>query len=171
MTETTKGTMLILHLLVNTKDAMGANAVNTMAEAVAPMVELITEGKVNLRIISNLADRRLVRVRARFKNETIGGGTKANPVASLSLKIMNVQSAEELAGVIAATGLAQNFAALKALATDGIQKGHMALHGRNLAAMAGANENLIDIIVKRAIEDGNVSYDHILAIKNEIQEE
>lgn len=59
MTETTKGTMLILHLLVNTKDAMGANAVNTMAEAVAPMVELITEGKVNLRIISNLADRRL----------------------------------------------------------------------------------------------------------------
>ncbi|WP_269410279.1 hypothetical protein [Lentibacillus daqui] len=98
MTETTKGTMLILHLLVNTKDAMGANAVNTMAEAVAPMVELITEGKVNLRIISNLADRRLVRVRARFKNETIGGGTKANPVASLSLKIMNVQSAADLPG-------------------------------------------------------------------------
>lgn len=252
--------MVILHILVDTKDAMGANAVNTMAESVAPLIESITAGDVNLRIISNLADKRLVRVRARFKKESIGGaqvvtdiisayqladidpyraathnkgimngisavvlatgndtraieagahayaartgqyrslthwernsegdlvgtmevpmavgivggGTKSNPVSNLTLKILGVQTAEELAGIIAATGLAQNFGGLKALATEGIQKGHMALHARNLASMAGAEDSLIDKIVKRAVEDQDVRYDHILEIKNEIQGE
>lgn len=252
--------MVILHILVDTKDAMGANAVNTMAESVAPLIESITDGVVNLRIISNLADKRLVRVRARFKKESIGGtevvndvinafefadvdpyraathnkgimngisavvlatgndtraieagahayasrtgryrslthwektsegdlvgtmevpmavgivggGTKSNPVSNLTLKILGVQTAEELAGIIAATGLAQNFGGLKALATEGIQKGHMALHARNLASMAGAQDNLIDEIVERAVKDQDVRYDHILEIKNTLQGE
>ncbi|ASK62471.1 hydroxymethylglutaryl-CoA reductase, degradative [Virgibacillus phasianinus] len=247
--------MIVLHLLVDTRDAMGANAVNTMAEAVAPLIESITHGRVNLRIISNLADKRLVRVRGEFKRETIGGakvvndiieaykladvdpyratthnkgimngisavvlatgndtraieagahayaarsgryrslthweknhegdlvgtmeipmavgivggGTKSNPVANLALKVLGVKTAEELAGIIAATGLAQNFGGLKALATEGIQKGHMALHARSLALMAGADESNIDAIVERAVQDQDVRYDHILAIIN-----
>ncbi|TCP27837.1 3-hydroxy-3-methylglutaryl-coenzyme A reductase [Scopulibacillus darangshiensis] len=251
--------MVILHLLVDTKDAMGANAVNTMAESLAPMIESITKGKVNLRIISNLADKRLVRVRALFKKETvggpdvvnniisayelaevdpyraathnkgimngisavvlatgndtraieagahayaartgryrslshweankegdlvgsmeipmavgtIGGGTKSNPIASLALKILNVHTAEELSGVIAATGLAQNFAGLKALSTEGIQKGHMALHARNLATMAGAEDSIIDDIVQQAVREKDVRYDRILEIKNTIMQ-
>lgn len=252
--------MVILHLLVDTKDAMGANAVNTMAESVAPLIESITDGDVNLRIISNLADKRLIRVRARFQKELIGGeqavndiisayqlanidpyraathnkgimngisavvlatgndtraieagahayaartgqyhslthweknsegdlvgtleipmavgivggGTKSNPVSNVTLKILGVQTAEELAGIISATGLAQNFGGLKALATEGIQRGHMALHARNLASMAGAADSLIDEIVNRAVKDQDVRYDHILKIKNTLQGE
>jgi hydroxymethylglutaryl-CoA reductase len=257
--ETRGELMVVVHLLVDTKDAMGANAVNTMAESVAPfIIEKITGGKVNLRIISNLADHRLVRVRATFKkgslggaqvvddiinatefansdpyraathnkgimngisavvlatgNDTraieagahayaarsgqyrsltqweknadgdlvgsmeipmavgiVGGGTKSNPVAGLAVKILGIKTAEELAGVIAATGLAQNLGAIKALATEGIQKGHMALHARNLAAMAGADDSLIDEIVKQAVKDKDVRYDHILEIKKSLQ--
>lgn len=211
--------MVVLHILVDTKDAMGANAVNTMAESVVPMIESIADGNANLSILSNLADKRLIRVRARFKkysiggsqvvddiisayqfadidpyraathnkgimngisavvlatgNDTraieagahayaartgryrslthwektskgdlvgtmeipmavgiVGGGTKSNPVSNLALKILGVETAEELAGIIAATGLAQNFGAIKALVTEGIQKGHMNLHAR-----------------------------------------
>ena len=211
--------MVVLHILVDTKDAMGANAVNTMAESVVPMIESITDGNANLSILSNLADKRLIRVRAHFKKDSIGGsqvvddiicayqfadidpyraathnkgimngvsavvlatgndtraieagahayaartgryrslthwektsngdlvgtmeipmavgivggGTKSNPVSNLALKILGVETAEELAGIIAATGLAQNFGAIRALVTEGIQSGHMKLHAR-----------------------------------------
>ncbi|WP_047154012.1 hydroxymethylglutaryl-CoA reductase, degradative [Aneurinibacillus tyrosinisolvens] len=256
--KTTNQSMLIMHLLVDTKDAMGANAVNTMAEAVAPLVESITSGRVVLRIISNLADRRLVRARAVFStdelggpevvkdiinayefadfdpyraathnkgimngisavvlatgNDTraveagahayaagtgryrsltrweinkdgnlvgtielpmavgiIGGATKSHPTARVALKILDINTAEELAGCIAAIGLAQNLGALRALASEGIQKGHMALHARNLAMMAGANEKDIDRIVEQAIREKDVRYDRILELTKQLQ--
>jgi len=256
--ERSKEPMLVLHLLVDTRDAMGANAVNTMAEAVAPYIEEVTGGRVVLRIISNLADRRLVRARAVFSTEElggaevvaniirayefaecdpyratthnkgvmngitavvlatgndtraveagahayaavsgryrsltrwelnregnlvgtlelpmavgiVGGATKSHPTARLALKIMDVQTAEDLAGCIAAVGLAQNLAALRALATDGIQRGHMALHARNLAMMAGATDEQIEAVVKQAILEKDVRYDRILALTKQLQ--
>lgn len=250
--------MLVIHLIVDTKDAMGANAVNTMAEAVSPTIETITGGKVVLRIISNLADRRLVRARATFSTEAlggkeivenivsafefadydpyraathnkgimngisavvlatgndtraveagahayasisgqyksltkweinadgnlsgsielpmavgiVGGATKTHPVAQAALKIMGVNSAQELAGCIAAAGLAQNAAALRALSAEGIQRGHMSLHARNLAVMAGAEKADIDRIVAQAVKEKDLRYDRILEITNAIQ--
>ncbi len=241
------GPMVITHLLVDVKDAMGANAVNTMAEAVAPYIEEITGGKVYLRIISNLADKRLVRAHcivpkdvlggeevvdgivlawafadadpyraathnkgimngvdavviatgndwraveagahsyaARWgvykplsvweKNENgdlvgtlempiqvgiVGGATKVHPLARVCLKILGVKTAKELAEVIGAVGLAQNLAALRALATEGIQKGHMKLHARNLAVMAGATGNLIDKVAEIMIKKGKITF-------------
>lgn len=255
---TTNQTMLIIHLIVDTKDAMGANAVNTMAESVTPTIETITAGKVVLRIISNLADLRLVRARAVFSAEAfggkeivenivsafefadfdpyraathnkgimngisavvlatgndtraveagahayasisgryrslskweinadgdlsgsielpmavgiVGGATKTHPVAQASLKIMNISSAEELAGCIAAAGLAQNAAALRALSAEGIQRGHMSLHARNLAVMAGAEKSEVDRIVAQAIEEKDLRYDRILEITKAVQ--
>lgn len=255
---TTSQIMLVIHLIVDTKDAMGANAVNTMAEAVSPTIETITGGKVVLRIISNLADRRLVRARAVFSTEAlggkeivenivsafefadfdpyraathnkgimngisavvlatgndtraveagahayasisghyksltkweinadgnlsgsielpmavgiVGGATKTHPVAQAALKIMDVNSAEELAGSIAAAGLAQNAAALRALSAEGIQRGHMSLHARNLAVMAGADKSDIDRIVAQAIKEKDLRYDRILEITKAIQ--
>ncbi|WP_144510277.1 hydroxymethylglutaryl-CoA reductase, degradative [Bacillus sp. FJAT-22090] len=255
---TTNQIMLVIHLIVDTKDAMGANAVNTMAEAVTPTIETITGGKVVLRIISNLADRRLVRARAVFSTEAlggkevvenivsafefadfdpyraathnkgimngisavvlatgndtraveagahayasisghyksltkweinvdgnlsgsielpmavgiVGGATKTHPVAQAALKIMGVSSAEELAGSIAAAGLAQNAAALRALSAEGIQRGHMSLHARNLAVMAGATKSDIDKIVAQAIKEKDLRYDRILEITKAIQ--
>ncbi len=243
------GSMVIAHLLVDVKDAMGANAVNTMAEAVAPYIEEITGGRVYLRIISNLADKRLVRARcivpkdvlggeeivdgivlawafadadpyraathnkgimngvdavviatandwraveagahsyaARWgvykplsvweKNDNgdlvgtlemplavgiIGGATRVHPVAQLSLKILGVKTAKELAEVIGAVGLAQNLAALRALATEGIQKGHMKLHARNIAVMAGATGDLIDKVAEILIKHGRIRFDY-----------
>ncbi len=231
------GPMVVTHLIVNVKDAMGANTVNTMAEAVAPYIEKITGGKVYLRIISNLADKRIVWARARIPKEAVGGeevvngvlnayafaeadpyraathnkgimngiiavavatgqdtraieagahayaakngrysslttwerdsrgdllgtielplavgvvggATKINPVAQVSLKILGVKTARELAEVMASVGLVQNLAALRALATEGIQRGHMALHARNIAAMAGAKGEEIDIVAE-----------------------
>ncbi|MDF2684341.1 MAG: hydroxymethylglutaryl-CoA reductase, degradative [Brevibacillus sp.] len=257
--ERAKQPMVVLHLLVDTRDAMGANAVNTMAEAVAPYIEEITSGRVVLRIISNLADRRLVRARAVFSTEElggkevvdniirayefaecdpyratthnkgimngisavvlasgndtraveagahayasvsgryrsltrwelnregnlvgtievpmavgiVGGATKSHPTARLGLKVMGIQNAEELAGAIAAVGLAQNLAAMRALAAEGIQKGHMALHARNLAMMAGAHDDQIDQIVKQAIQEKDVRYDRILELTKQLQE-
>jgi hydroxymethylglutaryl-CoA reductase len=245
--------MVVAHLLVDTKDAMGANAVNTMAEAIAPFIEEITGGSVVLRILSNLADERLVRARAVFENpfpdnpealrkfllayelaevdpyraathnkgimngitavvlatgndtraveagahayasvtgryrsltrwETdgnnniigtieipipvglVGGATASHPVAKAAIKILDVDTAEELAGIIAATGLAQNFAALRILAGEGVQKGHMKLHARNLAVMAGAKEEEIDQIVQMAAEQDAFSFDKIKQI-------
>lgn len=252
------GPMVIVHLLVDVKDAMGANAVNTMAEAVAPYIERITGGKVYLRILSNLADKRLVRARtvipkeaiggeevvdgiveayafaaadpyraathnkgimngvdavviatgndwraieagahsyaARFgkyeplsiweKNEKgdlvgtlempmavgiIGGATKVHPVAKLALKILGVKTAKELAEVIGAVGLAQNLAALRALATEGIQKGHMTLHAKNIAIMAGATGELIDIVAERMIREGKIRMDRAKEILEELR--
>jgi len=252
------GPMVITHLLVDVKDAMGANAVNTMAEAVAPYIEEITGGKVYLRIISNLADRRLVRAHcvvpkdvlggeevvdgivlawafadadpyraathnkgimngvdavviatgndwraveagahayaARWgaykplsvweKNENgdlvgtlempiqigiVGGATKVHPLAKVCLKILGVKTAKELAEVIGAVGLAQNLAALRALATEGIQKGHMKLHARNLAVMAGATGELIDKVAEIMIKKGKIRFHYAQEILEKLK--
>ena len=245
--ETIIGIMVVVHLYVDVRDAMGANAVNTMAEAVAPYLAEWTGGKVYLRIISNLADRRLVRSRVKvFKKDIgedtvdgivaasafadadpyraathnkgimngvvavalatgqdhraleagahsyaarwgiytslsiwekdgngdlvgtlempmpvglIGGAVKVHPIAKISLKILGVNTAKELAEIMGAVGLAQNFAALKALATEGIQKGHMKLHAKNIAVMAGAKGELIDKIAEDMIREGRIRFD------------
>ena len=246
--ETRGGTMVILHLIVDTQDAMGANAVNSMAESLAPKIEEWTGGRVNLRILSNLADRRLARARAVWNledlggeqvrddmlaaswfaeadpyraathnkgimngvsavalvtgNDTraleagahayasrsgrytslsrwetdgtgnlvgslempmavglIGGATRVHPIAKIALKILGVNKAEDLARVIAAVGLVQNYGALKALATTGIQKGHMALHSKNIAMMAGAVGDEVDLLAKRLVEIGKIRTD------------
>lgn len=245
---TIRGAMVIAELLVDCRDAMGANAVNTMAEAVAPMIEKITGGKVLLRIISNLATERLARAwtvvdkeevggeevvdgivdayafaaadpyRAATHNKgilngiiavalatcndhraieagahayaarsghysplsvweknedgdlvgsielplavgIIGGATKVHPVAKVALKILGVKTARELSEVMAAVGLAQNLAALRALAHEGIQRGHMSLHARNIAIMAGATGDLIDLIAERMVEERKIRMD------------
>lgn len=260
LVQTVKETVLVIHLLVDTKDAMGANAVNTMAESVSPLIEKITGGRVLLRIISNLADKRLVRARGVFSaeklggievvrnivrayefadadpyraathnkgvmngitavvlatgNDTraveagahayaartgryrpltswemdsegnlvgfielpmavgiIGGVTKTHPVAQAALKIMGVTSAEELAGIIAAVGLAENAASLRALSAEGIQAGHMRLHARNLAVMAGATKEIVDEVVQRAVAENDIRYDRILQIVQELHKQ
>lgn len=243
------GPMVVTHLLVDTGDAMGANAVNTMAEAVAPTIEKLTGGTVKLRILSNMADRRIARASATFTKEAIGGeevvdgvvaayafaaadpyraatsnkgimngidpvvvatgndwrgmeagvhsfcsrngrytsltrweknangdltgsieipapvgliggATKIHPGAQACVKILGVKTAAELAQVMAAVGLAQNFAAMRALATDGIQKGHMKLHARNLATVAGATNEQLDAVVAKMITDKKISVDY-----------
>lgn len=246
--ETRGGVMVITHLVVDTRDAMGANAVNTMAEQIAPLIAAWTGGRTNLRILSNLADRRLARARCTWRtadiggeavrdamieayhfadadpyraathnkgvmngidavvlasgNDTraveagahahaardghygslthwevtadgdlagsieipmavglVGGATKLHPTAKLALKILDVKSADELARIIAAVGLAQNFSAIKALATTGIQKGHMALHSQNIAMMAGAVGDEIDAVARVLVAQGKVRLD------------
>ena len=255
--KTRKGIMLIIHLLVNVLDAMGANVVNTMAEAVTPYIEELCKGKVYLRIVSNLAIHRLAKCKAKFDkdllggeevvkgivnayefaladpyratthnkgimngiialtlatgNDTraiesgahayaslngnyspltnfdidaegnligeikiplalgiIGGMTKIHPMARLNLKILGVKSAAELSQVAAAVGLAQNVAALRALAAEGIQRGHMALHSRNIAKLAGVPEDLIDQVAKKLVEDNNIRIDHAKEILKKI---
>jgi hydroxymethylglutaryl-CoA reductase len=250
------GPMIIAELLVDCRDAMGANAVNTMAEAVAPMIEKITKGKVYLRIISNLATERLARAwtvvarealggeevvdgiveayafaaadpyraathnkgilngiiavvlstcndhraveagahayaarSGRYssltvweKNEDgdlvgsielpmavgiIGGATKVHPIAKIALKILGVKSARELCEVLAAVGLAQNLAALRALAHEGIQRGHMSLHARNFAIMAGAAGDLIDMVAARMVKERKIRLDRAEEILTE----
>ena len=242
------GPMVIAELLVDCGDAMGANAVNTMAEAVAPLVERVSGGRVYLRIISNLADRRLAQARVTVAKEAvggadivdgiisayafaaadpyrcathnkgvmngvtavvlatgndtraieagahayasrsgqyspltrwnkdangdlvgeiempiavglIGGATAVHPVAKVAVKILGVKSARELAEIIAAVGLCQNLAALRALAAEGIQRGHMRLHARNLAATAGATGDVIDKIADKMIEEKRIRID------------
>jgi hydroxymethylglutaryl-CoA reductase len=246
--DTKRGPMVISHLLVDTRDAMGANAVNTMAEAIAPLIEQITGGRVLLRILSNLAVHRIARASAVFEKETIGGdavvdgilnawafaeadpfraathnkgimngiisvvqatgndtraieagahsyaarggrytslstyekdsdgnlvgslevpmavgivggATKTHPVARIALKIMDIKMAAELAQIIACVGLAQNFAALRALATEGIQRGHMGLHARNVATSAGATGELVDRVAEHMVKEGKVRAD------------
>jgi len=243
-----RGPMVITELIVSTGDAMGANAVNTMAEAVAPIVEKVTGGKVYLRIISNLADRRLVRASAVFEKEAvggeevvdgviyayafaesdpyrcathnkgimngviavalacgqdiraleagahsyaarnggykplttwekngegdlvgtlempmavglIGGAARVHPTAKAAIKVLGVKSATELANAMAAVGLAQNLAALRALAAEGIQRGHMKLHARNVAANAGATGDVIDLVAAKMIEEKRIRFD------------
>lgn len=245
--DTKAGYMLIVELHVDVRDAMGANAVNTMCEAVAPLIEELTGGQVLLRILTNLAVERLAWAEAVFDREAIGGGevvdailkaylfaaadpfraathnkgimngivavalatgndtraleagahayaarsgryeplstwwrtddghlagrvelpiavgivggaTAVHPVAKVARKILKVQSAVELAQVMAAVGLAQNFAALRALATEGIQRGHMKLHARSLAMAAGAKGSLVDQVASQMIREGEVSY-------------
>ena len=254
---TRKGVMLIIHLLVNVLDAMGANVVNTMAESVTPYIEELCEGKVYLRIVSNLAIHRLAKCKAKFDkallggeevvkgivnayefaladpyratthnkgimngitaltlatgNDTraiesgahayaslkgkyspltnfevdaegnligeikiplalgiIGGMTKLHPMARLNLKILGAKSAAELSQVAAAVGLAQNVAALRALAAEGIQRGHMALHSRNIAKLAGVPENLIDQVAKKLVKDNKIRIDYAKQILQKI---
>ncbi len=242
------GKMVIAELLVDCRDAMGANAVNTMAEAVAPMIEQISGGRVLLRIISNLAVRRLARAKAIFDKEqlggeavvegilnayafaaadpfrcathnkgimngvsavvlatgndtraieagahayaaragqyaslttweknsegnlvgtlempmavgTVGGATASNPIAKLAVKILGVKTARELAEIICAVGLAQNLAALRALASEGIQRGHMSLHARNIAISVGATGDLIDRITAQMVTERKIRVD------------
>jgi len=240
------GKMVVVHLIVDVKDAMGANIVNTMAEAVAPIIEEASGGKVLLRIVSNLADRRLVRSWTRVPKDsiggpevvegivyawafaaadpyravthnkgimngiiavalatgqdtraleagahayaarrgryeplsvwevdangdlvgylelpiavgTVGGSIRSNPMARLSLKILGVKTAKELAEVMGAVGLAQNLAALRALATEGIQRGHMRLHARQLALAAGATPEEVDAVVAELVKSGTIT--------------
>lgn len=253
-----EGPMLIVHLLVDVRDAMGANAVNTMAEAVAPYISQITGGKVYLRILSNLADRRLVRAktvvpkdavggeevakgivyawafaaadpyRAATHNKGImngvdavviatgndwraveagahayaarngryeplsrweldehgnlvgtlemplalgivGGATKTNPLARICLKILRVKTASELAEVVGAVGLAQNLAALRALAAEGIQRGHMSLHAKNIAVMAGAVGDEVDKVAELMVKDGVIRLDKAIEILQKLR--
>jgi hydroxymethylglutaryl-CoA reductase len=256
--DTIKGPMVIVHLLVDCRDAMGANAVNTMVEAVSPLIEELTGGRAFLRIISNLAVLRLARAKAVFqkdaiggeevvdgvlnayalaaadpyrcathnkgimngitavvlatgndtraveagahayaafkgeyrplthyeKNEDgdlvgsieipaavglIGGATAVHPVAKANVKILGVKTASELGEVMASVGLAQNFAALRALATEGIQRGHMSLHARNIAQTAGAKGDEIDRVVERLVAEGKVRMDRAKEILEEIR--
>jgi len=242
------GKMLIVELLIDVGDAMGANITNTMCEAVSPLIEKITGGRTLLRILSNYSTRRIAKAKAVFEKEAVGGervvdniilafefadndvyravthnkgimngtisvanaigqdsraieaaanayaaksgryrslskwskdndgnlvGTleiplsvgivggivNVHPVAKVCAKILGVSSAQELACVMIATGLAQNFSAIRALATEGIQKGHMRLHARNLAAATGATPKQIDEIVQKMIEEKKISLD------------
>jgi hydroxymethylglutaryl-CoA reductase len=256
--DTLAGPMLVLHLIYDCRDAMGANAINTAVEALAPMVEALTGGQVLLRILSNLADRRLARAHAvipvralatdeldgrevarrlaqayalaevdpyraathnkgimngidavlvatgndwraveagahayaaRFGHygslstwETdsddglvgtlelplavgiVGGATKAHPAARVALEILGVSTARELAEVIVAVGLAQNLAALRALATEGIQRGHMELHARSVAMAAGANGALVDRVASRMVQEGIIRLDKAIEL-------
>ena len=237
--ETRGGPMVITHLIVDTRDAMGANAVNTMAEKLAPSIAEWTGGRTYLRILSNLADRRLARARCTWRAADIGGeavrdgiisayniaeadpysaathnkgimngvsavvleagahafaarsgrysslsrwectadgdlagvlemplavglvggATRLHPTARIALKILGADTAERLARIIVAVGLAQNFAALKALATVGVQKGHMALHAQNIAMMAGALGAEIEAVARALVAGGKVRLD------------
>lgn len=242
------GVMVVTHIIVDTRDAMGANAVNTMAEKLAPHIETWTGGKVYLRILSNLADKRVARARAVWRCEAIGGesvrdgiisayhfadydsyraathnkgimngisavvlatgndtraveagahayaarngryrslthwevdkqgnlvgsielpmavgliggATKLHPMAKANLNILGVKTANHLARIIAAVGLAQNFSAIKSLATVGIQKGHMSLHAQNIAMMAGAVGDEIDQVAQILVAKSLVRID------------
>jgi hydroxymethylglutaryl-CoA reductase len=247
------GPFLVLHLLYDVRDAMGANAVNTAVERLAPLVEQITAGRVHLRILSNLADRRLARAGCRIplaelgfgdynpqevrdgiiaawafaaadpyraathnkgimngvdavvivtgndwraieagahayaarngrytslstwaKNEAgdlvgslempmavgiVGGATKVHPTARAALKLMDIDSARQLAEIIVSVGLAQNLAALRALATEGIQRGHMALHARQVAIAAGAQGEQIERLAAQLVREQTVRID------------
>ncbi len=259
--DTPVGPMVVLHLIVDVRDAMGANTVNTLAELLAPKVEAITGGSVRLRILSNLADRRLVRARvdleaAALDTDTldgrdvvqgiveacalavidpyraathnkgimngidpvviatgndwraveagahafaarngrytaltrwertssgglsgsielpvalglVGGATRTHPAAQAALRLLRVETATELAQVVAAVGLAQNMAALRALATEGIQRGHMALHARNIAITAGATGADIDRTARAIVAAGDITVDHARRILGE----
>jgi hydroxymethylglutaryl-CoA reductase len=245
---TSQGTMLIVELHVDCRDAMGANAVNTMAEAVAPLIEQITGGCVCLRIISNLATKRLAKAWCTVPKESvggeevvdgvvnasafaaadpyraathnkgalngiiavvlatgndhraieagahayaalkgsytslsvweknedgdlvgeielpmavglIGGAVRTHPIAKIAIKILGVKTANEFAEVLAAVGLAQNLGALRALASEGIQRGHMSLHARNIAVAAGATGKLVDLVAERMVKERKVRVD------------
>ena len=251
------GKMLIVELLIDVGDAMGANVTNTMCEAVSPLIEKITGGRALLRILSNYSTRRMVKAKAVFEKEAVGGekviddiisafefadndvyravthnkgimnGTIAvanavgqdsraieaaanayaaqtgvyrslskwskdsegnlvgeleiplsvgivggianvHPAAKVCTKILGVASAQELACIMTAAGLAQNYSAIRALSTEGIQKGHMRLHARNLASAAGARPDQIDEIVQKMIEEKNISLDRSKEILSEL---
>ncbi|MBN2388891.1 MAG: hydroxymethylglutaryl-CoA reductase, degradative [Anaerolineales bacterium] len=256
--ETPIGPFLVVHIIYDVRDAMGANAVNTACERLAPHLEALTGGRVHLRILSNLADRRLASTRCtiptqqlsfgEFSGEqvrdgiieawafaaadpyraathnkgimngvdavviatgndwraieagahayaarsgrytslstwgrdadgnlsgslempmavgTVGGATRVHPTAKAALKMMGVQSAAELAGIIVSVGLAQNLAALRALATEGIQRGHMSLHARQVAIAAGAAGEEIEKLAAQLVAEKTVRIDRAEAI-------
>ena len=247
------GAFLVVHLIYDVRDAMGANAVNTACETLAPRIEALTGGRVHLRILSNLADRRLARAncmipvdelafekytgeqvrdgileayafaaadpyRAATHNKGImngvdavviatgndwraieagahayaarsgkytslstweadsdgnlvgklempmavgivGGATKVHPAAQAAIKLMDIKSASELAEIIVSVGLAQNLAAIRALATEGIQRGHMSLHARQVAIAAGAEGDLIEKVAAQMVSEKVVRID------------
>lgn len=244
--ETHSGRMLIVELLIDVGDAMGANVTNTMCEAVSPLVEKLTGGRALLKILSNYSTKRMARATAVFERDAVGGGqavddivlafefadsdvyravthnkgvmngviavanatgqdsraieaaanayaaesgryrslsrwekdaegnlrgtleiplsvgtvggvANVHPVAGVCMKILGAGSPQELACVMAAVGLAQNYSALRALATEGIQRGHMRLHARNIAAAAGAAPGQVDKVVQRMVAEGNIS--------------
>ncbi len=254
---TESGPMLIVELLIDVGDAMGANVTNTMCEAVAPLVEKLTSGKVLLRILSNYSTKRMVSSTATFNKKDLGGeetvkniilayqfaandeyravthnkgvmnGTisvanatgqdsraieaaanayaarggrygsltewkkdndgnlvgkielplsvgivggiiNVHPIAKLCLKILGVKSASELACVMASVGLAQNLSALRALASEGIQKGHMKLHARNLAAAVGAGGDQVEKIVQKMVQENNISLNRAKELLDQI---
>jgi hydroxymethylglutaryl-CoA reductase len=261
------GPFLVVHVLYDARDAMGANAVNTVCEALAPAVEQITGGRVHLRILSNLSDRRTATARCvipaaalAFQGDAglaypgervrdgileayafaaadpyraathnkgilngvdpvvvatgndwraveagahayaarqgrytslsvwekdaagalsgalemplavgiVGGATRVHPTARAALKLMGVSTARELAEVIACVGLAQNLGALRALATEGIQRGHMSLHARQIAASAGATGDLVEIVAARLVAEGQVRAERAAEILREL---
>jgi len=255
--DTSLGQMLIVELYVDCRDAMGGNAVNTMAEAVAPLIEQLTGGHVYLRIISNLATKRLAKAWCSVPKESlggeavvdgiayasafaeadpyraathnkgamngiiavvlatgndhraieagahayaalkgpytsiskwtknkngdlegvielpmavglIGGAVKTHPIARVAMKILGVKSANEFAEVLAAVGLAQNLGALRALANEGIQRGHMSLHARNIAITAGAKDDLVDKVAERMVKERKVRVDRAKEILEEL---
>ncbi|TEU18904.1 MAG: hydroxymethylglutaryl-CoA reductase, degradative [Anaerolineales bacterium] len=251
--ESPVGPMLVAHLIYDCRDAMGANTLNTAAEALAPLVEELTGGRVVLRILSNLADRRLARAKCvlpaeilafdeypgslvveriieayalaavdpyraathnkgimngidavviatgndwraveagahsyaarsgRYTSLTtwgedgdgnlvgtlelplavgiVGGATRVHPTAKVALKILGVETARELAEVIAAVGLAQNLAALRALATEGIQRGHMELHARQVAIASGATGEMVEKVARQLVAERRIRLD------------
>ncbi len=256
--------MIVVHVIVDCRDAMGANLVNSIAESVADRLAALADGRVGLRILSNLADRRCVRVRCRVPADalatddmdgidviegivnasrfaeldpyraathnkgimngidavviatgndwraveagahafaarsghyaplatwrrdgddlvgslevpmalgTVGGTLRVHPAARLSLRILCVQNAQELAGIAACVGLASNLAAVRALATDGIQRGHMALHARSVAVAAGAEGPLVERVATMIVEARNITLDAAMraleVLKNE----
>ncbi len=249
--DTPRGPMVVVHLLVNVQDAMGANAVNTMAEAVAPLVEEETSGEAVLRVLSNLADHRVARVQCTITPEmlereqsslsgeevrdrivdawafaagdpyraathnkgilngmdalavatmndwraieagahafaandgygplstyeidtegnlscsievpvqvgTVGGATRAHPTASAAMKILDVESSDELVAIFGAVGLAENIASMRALADEGIQTGHMKLHAKNIARETDAPDELIEEIAARMVAEDDI---------------
>ncbi|MGX6448328.1 hydroxymethylglutaryl-CoA reductase, degradative [Patulibacter sp. S7RM1-6] len=249
---------VVVHLLVDVGDAMGANAVNTMAEALAPRIEEIAGGRVRLRILSNKADRRLARARAVFPaerlggrevvdamidayhlayddpyraathnkgimngisavvlatgNDTraveagchshavrdgrystlshlertadgdleatlevpmpvglVGGATRTHPTARAGVRLLGVETAAELAEIVVAVGLAQNIGAVRALAAEGIQRGHMKLHARNVALGAGATPDEVAVVVERLVAGGQVRADVAEGIVRELR--
>jgi hydroxymethylglutaryl-CoA reductase len=262
--QTGVGAMLIVHVLYDTRDAMGANAVNTAVEMLAPQLEQITGGRAGLRILSNLTDQRRARAegkipaaalatdsldgaqvvraiveagafaeadpyRAATHNKGImngidaviiatgndwraveagahayaardgrytslsrwwqdeagdlrgsielplavgivGGATRVHPAAQVALKIMNITSARQLAEIAAAVGLAQNLAAIRALATEGIQRGHMRMHARQIAVAAGANGAMVARVVQQMIDENNIRPERARAIVKELQD-
>jgi hydroxymethylglutaryl-CoA reductase len=261
ISESPIGPFLVLHLIYDVRDAMGANAINTAAERLAPRLEAITGGRVHLRILSNLADRRLARARCTiplqslafddYKAEEVrdgiiaawafaavdpyraathnkgimngvdavviatandwraieagahayaarqgrytslstwgrdvqgnlvgtlempvavgivGGATRVHPSAQAAIKLMGVQTAAELAEIIVSVGLAQNLAALRALATEGIQRGHMSLHARQVAIAAGAKGDAIQRLAEQLVAESTVRIDRAQEILNQ----
>ena len=254
---TDSGSMLIVELIIDVADAMGANVTNTMCEAVSPLIEKLSDGKVILRILSNYSTRRMAKASAIFDKKEVGGEKVVNniilayqfakndeyravthnkgimngaiavanatgqdsraieaaanayasntgrygsltewkkdsngnlvgkielpmsvgivggvinvhPMAKVCTKILGVKSAKELACVIATVGLAQNFSALNALATEGIQKGHMKLHARNIAAAAGAKPEHIERLVQKMVQENNVSLNRAKELLDQI---